>query len=658
MRALAILAVVVFHAFPEFLPGGFIGVDVFFVISGYLITRHILEDISAGTYRTAGFYAKRAKRIFPALIVVLIVTIALGWLILTPEEYESLGRHVISGAGFLANFQNWTEAGYFDRAADTKPLLHLWSLGVEEQFYIVWPLIIAFLLRRTGMLLKGMLACVVLSFAFSILTLTVLRDATADFYSPLTRFWELAIGAMVAYAALYRPGFASRYRPVLAWVGILLAVAGVLMLQPDYTFPGAWALLPTVGTALLILAGANAPCNRLVLAAAPMVWIGLISYPLYLWHWPLLSLARILEGATPSATMRLWVLAASVVLAWMTYRFVELPLRTATGRARKWVVPGLCVTMAALLAIGVVIKKQDGFHGRQDGLLNGDVSTLGVGWDRAVHRKECGVSADLMPALRYCLASGTGAPRYAVLGDSKAEALFYGLARELPADQPGALIGTVIPPAAHLATADRERATSQSSQSAVQSVLASPSIKLMIWVVALRNTFPTERSTGFVAGNKLPEEVLDFYGAVIRQASKAGKRVMIVIDNPTLPDPRSCVSGPLTTSPSLANVLRRNQDPRCKLRYSEHLAGTAPYRAFVEELRRRYPELLVYDPTPKLCDIANDSCSIVQDGKFLYSYSDHISDFANSMIARNMSAELMGILAPGVRAETSNTAGR
>jgi len=655
MRALAILAVVAFHAFPEFLPGGFIGVDVFFVISGYLITRHILDDISTGTYRTAGFYAKRVKRIFPALIVVLFVTIALGWLILTPEEYESLGRHVISGAGFFANIQNWKEAGYFDRAADTKPLLHLWSLGVEEQFYIVWPLIIAFLMRRTGMLLKGMLACVVLSLVFSILTVTVLRDATADFYSPLTRFWELAIGAMVAYVTLYRPGFASRHRPLLAWAGILLTIAGMLVLQPDYTFPGAWALLPTVGTALLILAGASAPCNRLVLAAAPLVWIGLISYPLYLWHWPLLSLARILEGATPSVTTRIWVIAASVVLAWATYRFVELPLRTATGRIRKWVVPGLCMTMAALLAIGVVIKKQDGFHGRLDGLLNGDVSTLGVGADRTLHRKECGVPANLMPALGYCLTSGTGAPRYAVLGDSKAEALFYGLARELPADQPGALIGTAIPPAAHLAASDPAHAV---SQSAVQSVLASPSIKLMIWVVALRNTLPTERATGFVAPDGSPKEVLDFYGAVIRQASEAGKRVMIVIDNPTLPDPRSCVFGPLTTNPSLANVLRRNQDPRCTLRYSEHLAGTAPYRALIGELRRRYPELLVYDPTPKLCDIANDRCGIVQDGKFLYSYTDHISDFANSMIARDMSAELMSVLAPGVAAETSNTGRR
>lgn len=653
MRALAILAVVGFHAFPTFFPGGFVGVDVFFVISGYLITRHILNDVAAGEYSTARFYAKRVKRIFPALIVVLATSLALGWIILTPEEYEALGRHVIAGAGFFANLQNWKEAGYFDRAADTKPLLHLWSLGVEEQFYILWPLIVSFLSRRSRFLGTGMLSLVVLSFVISMAT--VYRDVTADFYSPLTRFWELALGAMVAYAALYRPRFAEKYRPILAWIGALLILVAVASLRPDHAFPGAWALLPTVGAALLILSGAKAPFNRRILAARPLVWIGLISYPLYLWHWPLLAFARILQGATPSAEARLWMLAASFAAAWLTCRLVERPVRASTGREAKWAIRGLSLAMAVLLAGGVLIKKQDGFPGRQYGLLNGDVNTLTVEADRAVLRKECGVAAGQRKDLMYCLTSGKGAPRYAVLGDSKAEALYYGLARELPADVSGRLIGSILPENTGDFSADSKPAT---ARLALQSVLESPSVKLVIWVVALRNTFPTDGETGYVAGSPSAEQMLSRYGDTIKRAEAAGKRVMFVIDNPTLPDPRSCVAGGLTSSPLLNQLLWRHQDPRCTIRYTEHVKGTAPYREFARELARRHPKLVVYDPTPLLCDVPNDKCGTTRNGKFLYSYTDHISDYANSMIAKDMSSDIERILSPGVTAEPRPAAGR
>ncbi|WP_180862813.1 acyltransferase family protein [Cupriavidus pauculus] len=639
MRALAILAVVGFHAFPGLLPGGFAGVDIFFVISGYLITRHILKDIEDGRYSTARFYAKRVKRIFPALIAVLAASAALGWLILTPEEYESLGRHMIAGAGFFANIQNWKESGYFDRAADTKPLLHLWSLGVEEQFYIVWPLILTVLSRKRGWLGKGMVALIVLSLAFSMVT--VYRDVTADFYSPLTRFWELALGALLAHVTLRRPAFAAAHRRLLAWIGAALILAAVAGLRPEFAFPGAWALLPTVGVALLILSGTKAPFNRHILAARPVVWIGLISYPLYLWHWPLFALARILHGATPTAEARIWAIAASIALAWATWRFIERPVRNSRGTGAEWVIGGLCLAMVAIIAVGVVIKKKDGFAGRLDGLVNGDLSTLTLGIEFGHYRNECGVPAEHAKSLAFCLTSGQGAPAFAVLGDSKAQALYFGLANEMASDAPGVLIGSFVAPGADDSVTESKQAA---VHAALQSVLDSPSIKLIIWAVALRHTFPADED-GFVRGNPPINALLSAYGDAVRKAEAAGKRVIFVIDNPTLPDPRNCVSGGLTSSPLLNRVFWRYQNPRCAASHAEHIAGTAPYRHFVDELGRRNPGLSVYDPTPLLCDTQKDQCNIMQGGNFLYSYSDHLSYYSSSMIARDMAPDIRKLIA-------------
>lgn len=179
LRAIAVLAVLVYHAFPSALPGGFVGVDIFFVISGYLISRHILEELNSRSFSIRAFYARRVRRIFPALILVMLVCLLFGWLSLTPGEYERLGRHVFAGALFLANILSWREAGYFDTAADTKPLLHLWSLGVEEQFYIVWPLILAVLWRARRWLGWGIVGLIGLSLAWSLHT--VRHDPVADF---------------------------------------------------------------------------------------------------------------------------------------------------------------------------------------------------------------------------------------------------------------------------------------------------------------------------------------------------------------------------------------------------------------------------------------------------------------------------------------------
>lgn len=352
LRAVAVVPVVFYHAWPKWIPGGFVGVDIFFVISGFLITSIILSQLAAGTFSIAGFYSRRVRRIFPALFIVLLATIATGWGVLLHGEFLQVGKHVVAGAGFVSNLVLWHESGYFDNAATTKPLLHLWSLGVEEQFYIAWPIIlwVVFTRRINFLLIAGVIF--VLSMAANMLTVDI--DPSAAFFSPVTRFWELMCGGIAAHLQLQRNRWSATGRTVASITGgaMLMAAFGLIKAQTPY--PGAWAMLPVGGAVLLIMAGPLATVNRLILGRAPMVWIGLISYPLYLWHWPLLSFSYILYGEKPPFQAKIALVLAAVVLAFLTYRLVEVPLRAS--RDKKRVVAALSGAVAAMAALGMMVN--------------------------------------------------------------------------------------------------------------------------------------------------------------------------------------------------------------------------------------------------------------------------------------------------------------
>jgi len=324
LRAIAVGSVLVYHAFPSLLPGGFIGVDIFFVISGFLITTILLQSLAAGDFSYRDFYARRIRRIFPALLLVLLATLAFGWYVLLPGEFSQLGKQITGGAAFFANLVFLGESGYFDATAETKPLLHLWSLGIEEQFYIFWPLLLGLAWRKRWPILRVTLAVAAISFLINVLTVQPHRAAA--FYSPLSRAWELMAGGLLAAMRLQAANGSADSRPwvrhVQSIVGVGLIVLGLVMTRSTKAFPGWWALLPVLGAASCIAAGPSGVLNRYLLSNRLMVWIGLISYPLYLWHWPLLSYARIIEGGEPSLELRVALVVAAIVLAWGTYRFV------------------------------------------------------------------------------------------------------------------------------------------------------------------------------------------------------------------------------------------------------------------------------------------------------------------------------------------------
>ena len=376
LRAVAVLAVVAFHA--NWIRGGFIGVDIFFVISGYLISTIIFENLDKGTFSFTEFYARRIKRIFPALLLVLIVCYIFGWFVLLADEYRQLGKHIISGVGFISNFTLWNEAGYFDNSAETKPLLHLWSLGIEEQFYIVWPILVWFAWKRKFNLLTITIVVAIASFVLNIKGIK--HDMVATFYSPQTRFWELLCGSLLAWVTLYKKDTFSNVKlkldywlsrivygerqeadgktlsNVLSFVGLLLLVYGFWIINKDLIFPGKWALVPVLGAVLIITAGSKAWVNRTILSNKVVVWFGLISFPLYLWHWPILSFARIVEIEVSSRNIRIGAVFLSIVLAWFTYKFVERPLRF--GKHGKVKVSVLILLMTLIGTLGYYTYKR------------------------------------------------------------------------------------------------------------------------------------------------------------------------------------------------------------------------------------------------------------------------------------------------------------
>ncbi|QCB46356.1 acyltransferase family protein [Hydrogenophaga sp. PAMC20947] len=442
LRAIAVIAVVLHHAMPAALRGGFVGVDVFFVISGYLISSIVLTQLSDRRFSFANFYARRIRRIFPALILVLLGTFAVGWWWMTPLDLKHLGKHMLAGISFLANVVFWREAGYFDDASSVKPLLHLWSLSIEEQFYLLWPLSLWVLHRWRANALRWTLALLLASWVFNMVL--VRNDPTAAYYHPLGRFWELMVGALLASMHVYQVGWRGlvglpgpgSVAPVSQslWRKHLLAIMGLVLLylafsriHPERKFPGGWALLPTVGTALLIAAGPHAWLNRRVLSFRPLVWIGLISYPLYLWHWPLMAFANLKAGGQASTSVLASLALVSVLLAWLTYVLVEIPVRY--GRFNRRAVTGLLIgLMFGIGALSIWNWRQNGFETRfpsivRDMTARGGSAVITEGW----RYHDCILEPGVDPShyKDFCIEENRR-PLVFLWGDSHAASLYPG----------------------------------------------------------------------------------------------------------------------------------------------------------------------------------------------------------------------------------------
>ncbi len=611
LRAIAVLGVVFFHAGLG-LPGGYVGVDVFFVISGFLITSLLLKDLRRGTFSFLDFWERRARRILPALVVVVAAVIAAGWFLLLPADYEVLGKQVIALIGFSSNIKFWLETGYFVAAAETKPLLHTWSLSLEEQFYLLIPVLLAFLfwIRKSNWIVPSLLLGAVVSFCLSVYG--SYRAPSATFFLLPTRAWELATGSLLAFAPAIPQ---MRLRSLLAWIGFAAICVPFLFYVPGIRFPGLAALPPVAGAALFIWSGFRLPTsdfrlpipNRL-LASRPFVWIGLLSYSLYLWHWPLFAFQKYISVTPAGLPLRLAFVAASIMLAWLSLRFVERPFRSrAIICSRNHIFALSAGAVAVLVLTSLLLWKTNGFRNR----LSLEAQRIAWGVKDFAFVNELKVSD--IPDHLVQLGAPSLLPRVLVWGDSHAMAILPAV--DLACKKAGiaaraATVSSTAPvlewfvvnqwglsenaPAFNDAILDYIKSTA--SQGLTHVILA-----------AYWEAYLTEETTG---NDKFQRALRRTIGEI----QAAGCQVVVLIDVPCFPfdPPRSLA----------INALLSNSSDHLVIDAAQYFKDTALQRPILSDLRKL--GVTVIDPAELFID-SNGVIRPTDNGVCLYRDRDHLS---------------------------------
>lgn len=542
LRALAIIPVVVFHAWPALMPGGYVGVDVFFVISGYLITLLLLQRLAAGSYSIGAFYAARIRRIFPALFVMLALTVPAAWLLLSPQALGEFARVLAATGVFASNLELYRTTGYFEGATELKPLVHTWSLAVEEQYYIVFPLLLAALHRWARRAIAPVLAGVgLLSLAYSQYLLA--HDAPLAFYSALSRTCELMVGSLLALrVAQERPPLPGWARQLLGGAGLAAIAAACVWLRPDSTFPGLTALWPCLGAAALIEAGRGegSAASRL-LAMPPLRWVGALSFSLYLWHWPLLVFARHLLLGHPDALQAGIAVLMSLALAWASLRWVETPVRQATVSQRRMLLAGgaaiaVCLAVAAALHLAAKQARAQATPANR---------LLAAADDHSPGREACHVreGARLAYADR-CVFGGQAAPaQLAIWGDSHGVEIGRALGERASAARSVApMTAAACPPALDFALPGRNYCIPNNA-AVLAGLLADARVDRVLLV---------SRTSSYAGDPALAAAFERGLLQSVRALQAAGKQVWLLDPVPTYAYP---------VPAALAQQLRRGRDP-------------------------------------------------------------------------------------------------
>lgn len=633
LRAIAILSVLGFHFFPNTFKGGFIGVDIFFVISGFLISSIILLNLEHGHFSIIDFYKRRIRRIFPALITVTLSSLAIGFFLLYWDEYAQLGKHIALGMAFVSNFMLAKGSSYFDTAANTKPMLHLWSLAIEEQFYILWPILLIFLYKRKLSIPYMTFGIGILSFSFALYL--VVKNPTVAFYYPVSRFWELMVGGFLAHLYLHKK-FHHHYPHLQSILGLILITLGIFIINKDTVFPGIATLLPTLGTFFLISGGPHTFINKHLLSNKLLVWVGLISYPLYLWHWPLISFMNMALGQEPSFAQKIFLLLLSFILAWLTYFFIEKNIRKASSKIS---VSLLLCSGILVCFMGLAVKITEGLPNRP---INQKIKNMANSSKDAEKIFDASRRADKScQELNYltlidsevCL-SNSKTPRILFAGDSHAMALYSGIySRDIKLD--AMLISAhgcqIYPNLTSQSTF--KNSWGNNCQSIGQEIIKTVKTLSTIRTIVLVNHYPYDNSEATLPsiynlkGKALTNENAFFVGEsdLIQTLLKLNKKVVLFLDIPHLKNnPRNCIQ-------RLAGVTV----PSCDIARESYLSEQGAYIEKVYALQMKYPKLKVFDSASIFCD--KKTCYAKgQDDHYLYFDHHHMTPYASKKVIQSI----------------------
>jgi len=621
LRGVAILGVLLGHTFPEVVPSGFFGIDVFFVISGLLITRIVIDRVDEGRFTFRDLFERRIRRILPALVIVLFATMVAGAILLLRSEFITLSRHFVASLFFFQNFNLMGEAGYFDYDSMLKPLRHIWSLAVEEQFYLVWPalLVLGFRFRIGRLWLTIALAAA--SFLYAQLAFDTLP---ASYYSPFARAWELLAGGLAAIVFnRIGWGYFERWGGGLVALGIALIAVAMLVPLAVLNFATWTPILPVLGTLLVVFGGEANAISRILIQNRLVVWTGLISYSLYLWHWPILSFATIMYDAMPPQAVRLAGIAASFLIAWASWRFIEEPARKAWP-FRTLIIRLTAAVLASCAVIAFALLRPLSTEGQREARVN----DLIAGWEweyseNSLCRDAYGDAADT-----FCYQSREGAPDIMLIGDSMANHLVPGILSYTRFAGSNLLsIGRCRPVAwtsaepAQCDLQDRVLATTDG----VDLVIVGASWP-RIDVEGRYDFAPLIAGASDPSGARFRKDLL----ARLRSFARPGRRIVVVGAKPELRyHVRRCIGRPFV-------------DPMetCRLSADQiETGGTQRVNAMLEEIVGQVPGAVLVDPSPLFCDAAG--CDYLTADGLPYLRDDvHFSTLGSARVANLLAQEL------------------
>ncbi|HEY2070193.1 MAG TPA: acyltransferase family protein [Rhizomicrobium sp.] len=638
LRALAILPVLLFHYRVPGFSGGFVGVDVFFVISGYLIAGLIYGEMRERRFSLLTFYERRVRRIFPALFALLAAATVAAWFLLFPPDFSRYAKSLIATAVFASNIEFWRELGYFDVSAETKPLLHLWSIAVEEQFYVVFPaILLAVAGRSKARALATVSVILAASLAFSLWAVRIHPDFA--FYMLPPRAWELMLGAVLAIGGFATPG-SRTMREVLAVVGVALIVASVVLYTKAIPFPGAAALLPCAGAALVIYTGQSRTGVNAVLSTRLLVFIGLISYSLYLWHWPLFVFTHDVLNRDLNGWETALLIAVAVALATLSWRYVERPFRAKTFRPARWkLLGGALAAMAVTAACGAVVVSAQGVPQR----LPADVRRiLAAEHDEDPRAVTCfGMTGDDVRAGKLCIIGDLSKkPDFILWGDSHAGSLIPAIdAIAKSRHRAGYFAGTdSCPPLMGVTRPDAWKC--KAFNDAVMALALHPQIREIVldarWAKNAEGTSYGDEPPGRItlyddAGrgtDRASNEAL-FLRSLDRTVlalHDAKKKVIIIASAPEIG---------WAVPQVLAHAYLHGDRHDRSLPLAEDLTRQRGALSAFAMMHFRYG-VPVVDPADVLC--SRDSCAVIRDGFPLYRDEHHLSATAARMLMPSIAA--------------------